>query len=108
MSLNRDNAQTSELGLVFKQTDVDGDSESTIFQPHDQPDAIHYPTNWAHTTIQSYTPQASTETFEDTPEPEPDDPEISGDIPGHPLISIFLGLCLITLINTKLIKNNHF
>ena len=108
MDLNRDHAKAFDLGLVFKQTDVEGDSETTIFNPFEQPDATNYPTNWTHATIQSYTPPAPTETIEDSPEPELDDPEISNEMPGYPFISIFLGLYLITLINTKLIKNNYF
>lgn len=105
MDLNRDQSKVFYLGLVFKQTDVDGNSEITIYQPLEQQDAMNYPTNWIQATIQSYMPQASTETIEDTSEPEPDDPEISNVIPSHPLISIIIGLWLINVINQIKFKN---
>ncbi len=105
MDLNRDQSTAFDLGLVFKQTDIDGDSETTLFQPLNQPDTINYPSNWIPATSQSYRPQAPPDTIEDTSEPKLDDPEISNDIPGQPLISIIIGVWLITLINQKKLKN---
>jgi len=110
MSLDRD--PVHQLGLVFKQNDMDGGLASLIYYPEDQLGATNYPTNWSHATIPSYTQPEPVETTEDSPEPEAVEPETSeperpNEIPGYPYLSILVGLCLIVLINKKLIYNTN-
>ncbi len=102
MALDRD--PVHELGLVFKQQDIDGDSSSLIYYPENQPGATNYPTNWANAAIPSYIPPESVEVAEETPEPEVvevEDPQPSNEIPGYPIISMLIGLCLIAAFNAK-------
>jgi hypothetical protein len=101
MRITLDRDPVHRVGLVFKQNDMNSGSSSMVYYPIDQPGATNYPINWAHTTIQSYTPRAPTETVEATQEPEPEESEITKGIPGFPFISVILGLFLITAINTK-------
>ena len=110
MSLDRDPVQ--KLGLVFKQNDMDNGMASLIYYPEAPPGATNYPTNWYHAVIPLYNISEPVETTEDAPEPETTEPEtiepeIPNEIPGYPYISIFVGLCLITLINKKLIYNTN-
>ena len=98
MTLDRD--PVHELGLVFKQQDIDEGSVSLIYYPEDQPGATNYPTNWSHYTIPSYTPPDPVEVIETISEPETNTPKTSSDIPGYPLISILVGLCVIVVIKS--------
>jgi hypothetical protein len=98
MTLDRD--PVHELGLVFKQQDIDEGSVSLIYYPKDQPGATNYPTNWSHYTIPSYTPPDPVEVIETISEPETNTPKTSSDIPGYPLISILVGLCVIVVIKS--------
>lgn len=104
MTLDRD--PVHRLGLAFKQNDMDGGSASLIYYPEDQPGATNYPINWAHAIIPSYTPPVQTEIIDDSAEPELQEPETSNEIPGYPIISILIGLCLIIVIKPNfLIKS---
>jgi hypothetical protein len=101
MSMTLDRDPVHLLGLAFKQNDMDGGSSSLIYYPEDQPGATNYPTNWAHAIIQSYTPPIQAETVEDIAEIELQVPAISNEIPGYPIRSMLVGLCLIIVITPK-------
>lgn len=55
-SLDRD--PVHQLGLAFKQNDIEDELESLIYYPEDQPSAVNYPTNWISGVIPSYTPNS--------------------------------------------------
>ena len=105
MDLNRDQTMPHDFGLVFKQTDVDGDTATTIYHPEYQPEAINYPTNWTPATIPVYTLQAPAGAVEEITEPEP---ELSNGIPGFSFFSIILGLWLIMNSSRKQIGTPYF